>query len=624
MSNLRITELDFDTIKGNLKDFLKNYTDTDGSPYFTDFDFEGSGMSILLDVLAYNTHYNAYLANMVVNEMFLDSAVKKASAISIAKHLGYTPLSPRGARAKITFTVANPTNNPASLTLDKFTPFTTTIDGASHTFVNLDPVTINPVNGVYTFTNVEVVEGAPLQYVFSVYTPGPSEKYVIQNLNVDTSTLRVSVQNSLSDTTTTAYNLADDSLSIIDTSKVYFLEQNPLEQFQIYFGDGVIGKKLARNNLVIATYLVTNGTLGNVSGNIIQEFACSNTIGGGTPDKVIVATVNSSGGYAAETIDEIKFKAPLFTSSQNRAVSANDYKAIIEKNFPLIESIATWGGEQNTPPMYGKVIISLKPYDGYEITNDIKNQIQNVLLANKQVLTITPEFITPDYLYINLTVNVKYSTRTTALSTNDIKISVTNTILNYFSLNLQKFNYNFVFSQLMGNIDNVNTSIIGNLITVNLQKRITPIIGKNNNYIDDNTIKFKNGITPGTLESTRFVVTNSSNALIEAIIVDVPNSTVPNLKGTGTLKLIDADTTTVLNANYGSINYGTGDVTITNLIFNGYISTSYDVRLTALIQDSYLDINVDKNEILLLDDSTLDSAVNRKQGLTINVTAINE
>ena len=624
MSNLRITELDFDTIKGNLKDFLKNYTDTDGSPYFTDFDFEGSGMSILLDVLAYNTHYNAYLANMVVNEMFLDSAVKKASAISIAKHLGYTPLSPRGARAKITFTVNNPTNNPASLTLDKFTPFTTTIDGASHTFVNLDPVTINPVNGVYTFTNVEVVEGAPLQYVFSVYTPGPSEKYVIQNLNVDTSTLRVSVQNSLSDTTTTAYNLADDSLSIIDTSKVYFLEQNPLEQFQIYFGDGVIGKKLARNNLVIATYLVTNGTLGNVSGNIIQEFACSNTIGGGTPDKVIVATVNSSGGYAAETIDEIKFKAPLFTSSQNRAVSANDYKAIIEKNFPLIESIATWGGEQNTPPMYGKVIISLKPYDGYEITNDIKNQIQNVLLANKQVLTITPEFITPDYLYINLIVNVKYSTRTTVLSTNDIKTSVTNTILNYFSLNLQKFNYNFVFSQLMGNIDNVNTSIIGNLITVNLQKRITPIIGKNNNYIDDNTIKFKNGITPGTLESTRFVVTNSSNALIEAIIVDVPNSTVPNLKGTGTLKLIDADTTTVLNANYGSINYGTGDVTITNLIFNGYISTSYDVRLTALIQDSYLDINVDKNEILLLDDSTLDSAVNRKQGLTINVTAINE
>jgi len=624
MSNLRITELDFDTIKGNLKDFLKNYTDTDGSPYFTDFDFEGSGMSILLDVLAYNTHYNAYLANMVVNEMFLDSAVKKASAISIAKHLGYTPLSPRGARAKITFTVNNPTNNPASLTLDKFTPFTTTIDGLSHTFVNLDPVTINPVNGVYTFTDVEVVEGAPLQYIFSVYSPGPSEKYVIQNLNVDTSTMRVSVQNSLSDTTTTAYNLADDSLSIIDSSKVYFLEQNPLEQFQIYFGDGIIGKKLARNNLVIVTYLVTNGTLGNVSGNIIQEFACSNTIGGGTPDKVIVATVNSSGGYAAETIDEIKFKAPLFTSSQNRAVSANDYKAIIEKNFPLIESIATWGGEQNTPPMYGKVIISLKPYNGYEITNDIKNQIQNVLLANKQVLTITPEFITPDYLYINLTVNVKYSTRTTALSTNDIKTSVTNTIINYFSLNLQKFNYNFVFSQLMGNIDNVNTSIIGNLITVNLQKRITPVIGINNNYIGDNTIKFKNGITPGTLESTRFVVANSSNALIEAIIVDVPNDTVPNLKGIGTLKLIDADTTTLLNTNYGSINYGTGDVTITNLRFNGYISTSYDVRLTALIQDSYLDINVDKNEILLLDDSTLDSAVNRKQGLTINVTAINE
>jgi hypothetical protein len=490
--------------------------------------------------------------------------------------------------------------------------------------VNLNPVTINPVNGVYTFTNIEVVEGAPLQYVFSVYTPGPSEKYVIQNLNVDTSTLQVVVQNSLSDTTTTAFNLADDSVSIIDTSAVYFLEQNPMEQFQLYFGDGVVGKKLLKNNLVIVTYLVTNGILGNVSGNIVQEFSCSNSIGGGTPDRVIVATVNSSGGYAAETIDEIKFKAPLFTSSQNRAVSANDYKAIIEKNFPLIESIAVWGGEQNTPPMYGKAIISLKPYNGYEITSDVKSQIQSVLLSNKQVLTITPEFITPDYLYINITVNVKYSTRITSLSPDNIKTLISSAITNYFSMNLQKFNYNFVFSKLTGTIDNVDTSIIGNLTTIKLQKRIVPTIGIQNNYTSDNTIKFKNGVTPGTLESTRFVVTNSSNALVEAIITDVPNDAVPNLKGFGTLKLSDADTTTVLNSNYGTINYGTGEVTINNLYFNGYISTSYDVRLTALIQDSYLDINVDKNEILLLDDSTLDSAVNRMQGLTINVTAINE
>ena len=624
MSNLRITELDFDTIKGNLKDFLKNYTDTDGSPYFTDFDFEGSGLSILLDVLAYNTHYNAYLANMVVNEMFLDSAVKKASTISIAKHLGYTPLSPRGARAKLTFNVNAPTNNPTSLTLEKFTPFTTTIDGSAYTFVNLYPVTINPVNGVYTFTDIEVVEGAPLQYVFSVYTPGPAEKYVIQNLNVDTTTMQVTVQNSLTDTTATTYNLADDSLNINEESKVYFLEQNPMEQFQLYFGDGVIGKKLLRNNLIIVTYLVTNGSLGNVSGNIIQEFACPSTIGGGTPDAVIRATVNSSGGYAAETIDEIKFKAPLFTSSQNRAVSANDYKAIIEKNFPLIESIAVWGGEKNNPPKYGKVIISLKPYDGYEVTTDLKNQIQNTLLSNKQVLTITPEFITPDYVYINLTVNAKYSTKATSLSSNDLQTLITNNIKNYFSKNLQKFNYNFIYSQLIGTIDNTDDSIIGNLTTVNLQKRITPTIGQNNNYVGDSSIKFKNGLMPGTLESTRFVTTNSSNALIESRIIDTPNDAIPSLTGYGTIKLIDADTTSVLNSNYGSINYVTGEVIITNLVYNGYISTSTDIRLTATIQDSFLDINVDKNEILLLDDSTLDSMVNRMQGLTINITAINE
>jgi hypothetical protein len=620
MANLRVAELDFDTIKNNLKTFLQQYTDVDGAPYFTDFDFEGSGISILLDLLAYNTHYNAYYANMVVNEMFLDSAIKRASAVSIAKHLGYTPLSVQGAKAKISFKVASPTNNPVSLTLNKYMPFTTTINGGNFTFVNLDAVTITPINGVYQFSGVALTEGTPLQYSYTVYSPGPAEKYVIPNLNIDTTTIQVVVQNSLTDLGTTSYNLASDTVGLTGESNVFFLEMNSQEYFQIYFGDGVIGKKLTKNNLVIVNYLVSNGTLGNVSNNIIQEFICSNNIGGGIPDSIIAADINSTGGSDAETIEEIKFKAPMFTSSQNRAVSSNDYAALIKKNFPLIESIAVWGGETQIPPMYGKVIISLKPYEGYTITSDIKSQIRNVLLANKQVVSITPEFVDPEYIYVNLTTQIKFNTKITTYSATDIQNLVNKTITNYFTNNLQKFNDDFIFSYLSRLVDASDKSIIGNLTTVRLQKRITPSIGSStNNYNGTNTIKFRNKLVPASFTSTRFVTTDTKSNLVEAIIQDVPNDAIPNPFGTGKLQLINADTNIILNTNYGTINYGTGDVTIPKILINGYTFTATDIRLTAAVQDTYLDILATNNTILVLDDSTYDSNVNRNQGITINV-----
>jgi hypothetical protein len=622
MANLRIAELDFDTIKSNLKDFLKNYTAEDGAPYFTDFDFEGSGLSILLDVLSYNTHYNAYLASMVINDMFLDSAVKRASAVSIAKHLGYTPISVRGARAKISFEVISPTNSPTFLTLEKFTPFTTTIDEVSLTFVNLNAVTIQPNVGNYNFTDVEIVEGTPLEYTFSVDVPGPAEKYVIPNNNLDTSTLQVIVQNSFADTTQTVYTLAEDTIGISSTDTVYFIEETPTGFFQIYFGDGVIGKKLDRNNLVIASYLISNGTIGNVSGNITQQFTCGARVGGGTVDGTITATTNSRGGLSKETIDSIKFRAPKYLASQNRAVSASDYKALIEKNYPLVESVAVWGGEENNPPMYGKVIVSLKPYDGYEITQSTKDDIKNLILQSKQVLSITPEFITPDYFYINLSVNVKYDAAKTTLSATDIKNLVVAEIQDYFSTDLQQFDKDFVYSKLSRNIDNVRDTIIGNLMTVKLQRRIEPTINAlTNNYTIGNTIKFKNGLEPGTFESTRFIVTVNGSP-VECIVKDVPNTLIPDKTGTGTLKLVNGDTGATIASNYGTINYGTGEVSIENIVLIGYPADGTDIRFTAIVQDSYLDVAVDKNQIILLDDSTLNSNINRLQGLTVNAIPV--
>jgi hypothetical protein len=622
MANLRITELDFDTIKSNLKEFLKNYTADDGAPYFTDFDFEGSGLSILLDVLSYNTHYNAYLASMVINDMFLDSAVKRASAVSIAKHLGYTPVSAKGARAMLDFTVTNPTNNPNFLTLEKYTPFSTSIDGTSYMFVNLNSKTIQPNVGTYTFNDIEVVEGIPLNYVFSVDVPSPAEKYVIPNENIDTSTIQVIVQNSVTDTTQTVYTLAEDTLDVDGTSEVYFLEESATGKYQIFFGDGILGKKLSRNNLVIVNYLISSGTVGNVSGSIRQLFSCGTTIGGGEVVGTITATTNSHGGTAKEGIESIRFRAPRYASSQNRAVTGNDYKALIEKYYPLVESVSVWGGEENNPPKYGKVIISLKPYEGYEVTQETRDNIKALVLQNKQVLSVTPEFITPDYFYVNISTNIKYDSAKTTFTATQIKNLAVTAIQNYFLTDLQKFNKDFIFSKLSRTIDALDDSIVGNLMSVKLQRRIEPLLGgKNNNYVGGAKIQFKNGLQPGTLTSTRFVVSVNGQA-IEAILKDIPNDVVPNNIGSGTLYLVKADTGMVLSKNYGTINYGTGDVTITNLALIGYPVDTTDVRLTATIQEEFLDIAVSKNQIILLDDSTLNSDANRSQGLTVNTIAI--
>ena len=622
MANLRIAELDFDTIKSNLKDFLKNYTDTDGAPYFTDFDFEGSGLSILLDLLSYNTHYNAYLASMVINDMFLDSAVKRSSAVSIAKHLGYTPVSAVGARATISFVVSGLTNSPDFLTLDKYTPFTTYINDTTLTFVNLESKTIQPVGGIYTFNDIEIVEGTPLQYVYSVDSPGPMEKYVIPNNNIDTTTIQVVVQNSVSDTTQYVYTLSEDTLDLNGTSKVFFLEESPTGLYQIYFGDGVLGKKLARNNLVTINYLITNGTIGNVAGTISQQFACGSSIGGGTVAGTIIASTNSRGGLEQEDINSIKFRAPKFSSSSNRAVTGDDYKSIISKNYPLVQSVSVWGGEDNVPPLYGKVVISLNPYEGYTITQGVKNDIKNTILQNKQVLSIMPEFVDPDYFYINLLVNVKYEAAKTSLSATDIQNLVVSEIRNYFTSDLQKFDKDFVFSKLSRNIDNVNEYIIGNLMTVKLQRRITPILNSALNvYLTGSTIKFKNGLLPGSLSSTIFVVNYKGNSVL-AKMKDVPNDAVPNNKGTGTIQLIDAGNSNILNTAYGSINYGTGEVLINSLEILGYPADTADVRITATVQDEYLDVNVNRNQIILLDESTLNIDSNRLPGLTVNVITV--
>jgi len=607
MSNYRITELDFDNIKTNLKRFLSNYRDGNNDLVFSDYDFDASGLSVLLDLLAYNTHYNAYLANMVANEMFLDSAVKRQSTVSLAKHLGYTPLSVRSAKAKISFTVKNVPNNPGSLTLGRYTPFTTEINGQSYTFLNLNSIIIKPEGQEYGFNDVEIVEGEYLTYSYRVELSGPSQKYSIPNKNVDTSTIKVTVRNSLQDTTTATFTLATDFAALNSQSQVYFLQENASGFYEIYFGSGSIGKSPVPGNIVLIEYLISNGPICNVSSNIDQYFTLGSSVGGGVVDTAILASSNSTGGEFEDSIEEIKFKAPRFLSSYNRAVTADDYKSLIETNYPLVESVSVWGGETNDPPKYGKVMISLKPYLGYTINTETKSRIENDILSNRKMLTTIPEFVDPDYLYVSINCTTKFNPNGTNRTTTDLQNGITGTIQKYFALDLQKFNKSFIYSKLSNLIDKTDTSIVGNSSVITLQKRITIPTNIQTGY----SIKFANSLTSGTLKSTAFEYLYNGSILTVYMQDDLTKSS------DGVVSLYDFYTNAVIYQNIGNINYKTGLLTIPKINVFGYLQNATDIRISS--KPTEFDINSSRDTILILDDTKVDSLSGKNSGLTILV-----
>lgn len=607
--SLRITELDFAQIKTNLKNFLRSQDE------FNSYDFEASGLNVLIELMAYNTHYNAYLANQQHNESFMDSAVKRESVVSKAKQLSYTPRSTTAASAILNIDVINPSGSPTFLTLDKYTPFTTNIDGVNYTFVNINAVTIKQVNNVYRFGDIVVKEGRPYSYNFSSVSPGPSEKFIIPNDGIDTTSLTVTVRNSATDSTRTIYTLVDDITKVTGDSTVYYLEENVTGKYEIFFGDGVLGKKLSAGNVVTVEYIITNGSDANVSPNFNQSFTLAGTIQGNNNVSIGVVR-NSTGGSSRETIDDIRFNAPRAYVAQNRVVSTEDYSAILKEYLGSIESVNVWGGEDNVPPIYGKVFISLKPFDGYEITPSQKEQIRREILAPRNIVSVIPEFVDPEYLYVNMDVNVKYNPSNTTLSTNQVQDVVQATINDHFSDELQKFNQGFVGSRLTTKINSAEPSIFGSAIAVRIQKRIEPSLNVVQSYI----LNFNTKIHPGDLQSTRFYYSNVGT-LIQARIKDSPDSMPPDYNGTGTLYLYDAIENSDIKA-IGSVNYATGDVTITNIVVDGYIENQTDIRITVEQQETFGDVEVTNNQILVTDDSTANSSLNRLAGITINMIAI--
>ena len=546
-SKLSVSELDFESIKTNLKTFLQSQTE------FQDYNFEGSSMAVLLDTLSYNTHYMAYLANMATNELYLDSADIRKNIVSLAKMIGYTPSSPRAPKADVDITLNNATGT--SVTMNKGTVFTTNIDNISYQYVTNEDNTISPVNGVYKFSNITLHEGSLVTFKYTVDSNDPDQRFIIPSPNADTSTLKVSVQNSLSDTTTSTYTLSSGYSDVTSTSKVYFIQEVEDNKFEVYFGDGITGNKLIDGNIVVLNYIVTNKSISNGA----SSFALSGTIGGFS-DATIVTNSVSQGGSEAETDASVKFNAPLFYATQNRAVTTSDYETFVRNIYPNSLSVSAWGGEDDEIPVYGVVKIAINPISGSTLTTATKNSIVTQL-KKFNVASVRPEVVDPDITTVLLNTNVKYDSNTTSKSAETIKTNVIDSVTNYNTNTLQRFDGVFRYSKLTGLIDDTDNSIISNITTIKMRKNFAPIIGTSSRY----DIYFRNAVynphsghnasAGGVLSSTGFFVDGNVN---EMFLDDDGQGNVRRYYMSSGVKVYS-------NSTQGTINYSTGQITLNSL-----------------------------------------------------------
>ena len=406
---IEITDLDFDTVKANFKSFLSQQS------HFTDYNFEGSGMSVLMDLLAYNTHYLAFHANMLANEMFIDTALTRSAAVSHAKSLGYLPSSAKASNAYVDVTVTGVPISQTTLVMAAGTIFTTSINDVSYKFVTIGDHTATSDTGIFVFSDVRIYEGTRVRYTYTVDSSNLEQQFIIPSAKVDTGTVVVSVQTSSSDVTTEVYTLNTDYATLDSTSLKYFLQEVEDGKFEVYFGDGVTGKKPIDGNIVILDYVVTNGSVADGA----TAFTPASNVGGYS-NVTALATSTASGGGDSESVDSIKFNAPLKYAAQGRAVTPDDYKAIVPSVYTNIKSIQCWGGEDNDPPIYGKVYIAIRPNTGTSLTTTTKNSI-TTSLKNYNVASIVPEIVDAEILYLVLGVTAKYNSTVTEKSKSDIK-----------------------------------------------------------------------------------------------------------------------------------------------------------------------------------------------------------
>ena len=588
MPYTQVANLDFNDIKTQLKEYMRAQSD------FTDYDFEGSALATLIDTLAYNTYYTAFNSNMVVNELFIDSATLRDNVVALAKQLGYRPKSATSPTAYISFTVTytNATTD-TELLLKKGTGFTATYDNNVYNYVVLDDVKAQVANGVATFTDVAVNEGTQLTNTFVINSASKSQRFILDNKNIDTNTIRVKVYPT-GGSFNEPYLVADNILGVDGTSKVFFLDEVEDERYEILMGDGVLGKKLENNARIEVSYLITSGP----ESNGVRTFVFSgvlenpNNVSPNSFSVTINSTVAAAGGEEIESTAKIKYTAPKAYGTQERAVTADDYEAIVRKVYPATSDIIIFGGEDQEPPQYGKVFIVLKPTDASYLTSLTKNKIV-ADLKKYVVASVEPQIVDPSILYVEMNSKIYYNSLITDQTPTQIRDKVIGSIQSYIDTSdTEKFNGKFRYSKFVGVIDDADKSINSNLTSLTMRKDFYPSLNSTFYYEVCFQNSFDEDCDDPVLSSTAFRVT------------EYPNFDVYVEDRSGKIVLYRLDTVTgekvVLDNDIGDIDYVRGELKMYNLtiIKGSFFDNRISVRVKPLSNDIkamrevYLDVDV--------------------------------
>ena len=569
-SQINVTDLDFDSISDNLKNYLK------GQDKFKDYDFEGSSMSVLIDLLSYASHITAVNTNIAASELFLDSAQLRKNVVSRAKDLGFTPSSEVCASAIVDVTINDVRNpdgtypTPTQMTMPRGTIFSTTFDGVNYYFVVTSSVLPSQNNTTFLYSDVEIVQGTYATDQYVVDTQIKNNKFVLSNGRVDKARMVVSVN---SDGVSETFALATDVSAIKSTSAVYYTQENEEGFTEIYFGDGVLGKKLLDGDIISATYIMVDKQHANGAKRFAQQSAIN-----GYASSTVITTSNANGGAEKESIESIKFKANKFYTSQNRLVTLNDYKAKVQEYYPNADAVAVWGGEDNDPPVYGKVFVALKPKNADYLSETEKKQIKSQL--NKlNMLTVRPELIDPQIVKILISTVFKYDASKTDLSIGELQTLVTGAINEFDKNNLKDFDAIFRHSNLLKAIDDADSSVLSNTTNIRLRKASEAKINQEVGY----TVDFGNGFNNphsghnkdagGITTSTGFMVSGDS-----------VNTQYYDDDGSGNLRryYLSGSTRVYQDNEAGTVDYSKGKISINAIMFTSTVNVDSTIDFTVI------------------------------------------
>jgi hypothetical protein len=599
MAFTQFTNLDFDQVKTSIKDYLRS------NSTFTDFDFEGSNFSILIDTLAYNTYLTAYNTNMVANEAFLDSATLRENIVSLARNIGYVPLSRRSAKANISFILSELNSSVKTATLKKGIVCTGDLDNTSYIFSIPEDIQVGVANNEAVFSNIDIYEGTLLTKNFTVNTSQPNQKYILPNPYIDTSTIRVNVNNS---GTIEQYASIDNIIGISSESQIFLVQEISDEKYEIFFGDGIFGKKLSNNNTIEATYITTNGKNGNGASNFVFSGTIKSDSGSdlGSYTGTIVTNNVSSNGDDIQSSESVRYYSPRLYASQYRAVTAGDYEAILPSVYPNIESVTAYGGEELTPPQYGKVFLAVKPKNSEYLSQYTKDTIKQSL-KKYSVSGMTVEFVDINVVYVELYSTIYYNSNLIS-SVSSLESDVKNAVTTYSnSSDLNSFGGRFKYSKTIRIIDTVNDGITSNITKVRIRRNVGIILNQPIQY----SICFENQFNVTNknhnIRSTGFIINGDPTTLY---IGDKPNA---NLE-TGTLFLFSLEYNNTVNIKYqdiGKINYITGAIDIDNINVSSTILPNNIIEIDAIPYSNdiiakksiYLKLDVGKSSFYMVKDT---------------------